>query len=54
MQQGLFENLSVQQINRALLLTQPAHLQALAQEELSPEQRDERRAALVHRLMTPE
>lgn len=50
-QQGLFDSLTVQQLNRALLLSQPAHLQRLSNETLGPEDRDERRAKLVRELL---
>jgi protein arginine kinase len=51
-QQGLSEDLNAAQLNRALLLSQPAHLQRLAQETLAPEERDERRAMLIRRLLS--
>ena len=52
-QQGIFEKISLQQLNRALLLSQPAHLQRLSNEVLGPEERDERRAMLVRGLLNP-
>jgi protein arginine kinase len=50
-QQGLFGSLTIQQLNRALLLSQPAHLQRLSNEVLGPDERDERRAMLVRELL---
>lgn len=50
-QQGLFDSLTLQQLNRALLLSQPAHLQRLSNETLGPDERDQRRARLVRELL---
>ena len=54
LQQELFDGLTIQQLNRALLLSQPAHLQRLANAALGPEERDERRAMLIRRLLRPD
>jgi protein arginine kinase len=51
-QQGILDHLTVQQLNRALLLSQPAHLQRLNNAVLSTEERDERRAVLVRQLLS--
>ncbi|MCC6671347.1 MAG: protein arginine kinase [Planctomycetes bacterium] len=52
-QQGLIEGIGIPQLNRALLLSQPAHLQRLCMEKLSPVERDQRRAALIRDLLRP-
>ena len=46
-QQGLLPDLSAQDLNRLLLLTQPAHLQRLHGQSLEPAERDALRASLV-------
>ena len=53
-QQGILEGLTPAQLNRALLLTQPAHLQRLANDILTPDERDEQRALLIRRLLESE
>ena len=50
-QQGLVRELTVQTLNRALLLSQPAHLQQIYHEKLGPTERDQRRATLVRRVL---
>lgn len=50
-QQQLVEDISLEQINRALLLSQPAHLQRLCNGPLTASQRDQRRAAAVRRIL---
>lgn len=49
-QQGLLPELDLHQVNQAQLLSQPAHLQRLCREKLTPAERDQRRAALVRRI----
>lgn len=44
---GLVEGVDIRALNVALLLSQPAHLQRVHHGPLNPNQRDERRAALV-------
>ena len=44
---GIVKQLSVQKLNELFILTQPAHLQKLAGKELSPSERDIRRAELI-------
>lgn len=51
LQQGLLEHLTLDQINRALLLSQPAHLQRLCHATLSPGERDLRRATLIRQAL---
>jgi len=48
---GLIEHVSVRDLNVALLLSQPAHLQRVHQSPLNQDQRDERRATLVRGLL---
>jgi len=50
-QQGQLEGLDVVSLNRALLLCQPAHLQRIAQQRLSPDERDRRRAELLRQVL---
>lgn len=50
-QQQMLPQLEIPQINRALLLCQPAHLQRLSMEKLSPQERDQRRATLMRQLI---
>ena len=45
---GMVSGLSVEDIDRLMLFTQPAHLQREAAQELSPEKRDEYRASLLN------
>jgi len=44
---GLIQNMEVGRINELMLLTQPGHLQKVAGEELTPEERDELRARVI-------
>jgi len=44
---GILDMLVMRQVNEIMLLAQPAHLQKLLQEELSPSDRDAKRAELV-------
>lgn len=46
-QQGLIEHIGLDEVNVALLLAQPAHLQQLSNGPLSAEERDQRRATLM-------
>lgn len=48
---GLIEGLGVREINVALLLSQPAHLQRMHQTALTAEQRDEHRATLMRGIL---
>lgn len=50
-QQEMLDGLDLDAVNQALLWSQPAHLQRFAQQTLGPEERDERRAQLVRRLL---
>jgi protein arginine kinase len=50
-QQGVVDELSLEQINAALLLAQPAHLQRLCNETLPTDERDQRRASMMRRLL---
>jgi len=49
-QQGLLNGVTLNQVNQAQLLSQPAHLQRLCKEKLSAGERDQRRAALVRKI----
>jgi protein arginine kinase len=44
---GMVKNLNMQKLNELFILIQPAHLQKLAKTELSPAERDIRRAELI-------
>nr|WP_231686973.1 hypothetical protein [Bacillus sp. JCM 19034] len=44
---GLIKGLSGNILNELMILTQPGFLQQYAKEELTPDQRDERRATLI-------
>jgi len=44
---GMIKGLSVQQLNELFILIQPAHLQKLAGKEITPSERDIRRAELI-------
>ena len=44
---GMIKNLNVQKLNELFILIQPAHLQKLSQKELSPADRDIKRAELI-------
>lgn len=48
---GLVEGFEHKNVNRALLLSQPAHLQCYTRESLTPEERDQRRAQLLRELL---
>lgn len=48
---GLVDGFDPQNVNRALLLSQPAHLQRYTRETLAPEERDQRRAQLLRELL---
>ncbi len=48
---GLVQRLSVGRINEAMLLTQPAHLQKIAGETKTPDERDEFRARMARELL---
>jgi protein arginine kinase len=50
-QQGQLERLELPPLNRALLLCQPAHLQRVTQQRLSPDERDRHRAELLRRVL---
>ena len=49
--EGLLEGFDVQSLNKALLLSQPAHLQRHTRERLSAEDRDLRRAHLLRQVL---
>jgi protein arginine kinase len=49
--QGLLEGFDVPSINKALLLSQPAHLQRHTRERLTAEERDLRRARLLRQVL---
>lgn len=48
---GLVDGFDPQNVNRALLLSQPAHLQCYTRESLRSEERDQRRAQLLRELL---
>jgi protein arginine kinase len=48
---GVIDDVGVRELNIALLLSQPAHLQRVHQTTLTPGQRDERRATLVRNVL---
>lgn len=50
-QAGLVEGISIRDLSVALLLSQPAHLQRMHRSNLTPPQRDERRAALIRGIL---
>lgn len=50
-EKGLISGLTIQKVNRAVLLSQPAHLQRVYHQKLSPAERDERRATLIRKLL---
>jgi protein arginine kinase len=50
-QQGLIDDLEMTQLNRALLLSQPAHLQRMEGRLLGPSERDSERANLIRKLL---
>jgi protein arginine kinase len=47
----LFDHFTVPAINRALLLSQPGHLQRHTRELLKPEERDQRRAQMLREVL---
>ncbi len=48
---GLIGGLAIREVNTALLLSQPAHLQRMHQSTLTSEQRDEHRASLMRGIL---
>ncbi len=50
-QQGILPELDIETLNRALLLTQPAHLQRTVGAKMTPQERDARRAELTRTLL---
>lgn len=48
---GLVDGFDIPSLNKALLLSQPAHLQRFTQERLDPEERDQRRAKLLREVL---
>jgi len=46
-EEELLEGFAIAAVNRALLLSQPGHLQRHTREQLNPEERDQRRAQLL-------
>ena len=50
-EQGLIPDISLGKVNTALLLAQPAHLQRLCSETLSTDERDQRRATLMRKVL---
>ena len=50
-QQGILDGIQVADLNKALLLTQPAHLQRFTKERLDAAARDQRRAALLRNIL---
>jgi protein arginine kinase len=50
-EEELLEGFEVADINRALLLSQPGHLQRHTREKLQPEERDQRRAQLLREVL---
>ncbi len=48
---GLVDGFDIPSLNKAMLLSQPAHLQRYTQERLDPEQRDQRRARLLRQVL---
>ncbi len=49
---GILSDLKMEQVNRMFLFSQPGHLQAIGEGELSSEDRDLKRAALVRQILT--
>lgn len=49
-QQGILEAPNLDRIHRALLLSQPAHLQRVCKTPMTPQERDERRARLIREI----
>lgn len=52
-QQGLIDGIDLDNVNKALLLAQPAHLQQLSNGPLSADERDQRRATLMRKILEP-
>jgi protein arginine kinase len=50
-EQGLIPDIGLSEVNTALLLAQPAHLQRLCNQSLTAEERDQRRAALMRKVL---
>jgi protein arginine kinase len=50
-EEDLIEGFTIAAVNRALLLSQPGHLQRHTRELLNPEERDQRRAALLREVL---
>lgn len=50
-QEKLLSGFSIADVNRALLLSQPGHLQRFTRERLQPEERDQRRAQLLREVL---
>lgn len=48
---GVVDGFEIASINKALLLSQPAHLQRFTKERLEPEERDQRRAKLLREVL---
>jgi protein arginine kinase len=51
LQQRILDGFDVRGLNKALLLSQPGHLQRFTKERLGPEERDQRRAILVREVL---
>ncbi|MEO6596239.1 MAG: protein arginine kinase [Planctomycetota bacterium] len=49
--EGLLDGFSTADVNRALLLSQPGHLQRHTREQLKPDERDQRRAQLLRDIL---
>lgn len=52
-QQDLIDGIELAMVNQALLLAQPAHLQQLSSGPLAAEERDQRRATLMRKILEP-
>ncbi|MBM4062464.1 MAG: protein arginine kinase [Planctomycetes bacterium] len=50
-EEDLISGFSVADVNRALLLSQPGHLQRFTQQRLQPDERDQRRAQLLREVL---
>ena len=50
-EEELLEGFEIADINRALLLSQPGHLQRHTRERLAPDERDQRRAQLLREVL---
>lgn len=51
---GLLKNMDVRLINELFLLSQPAHIQKIVGKELSPLERDQRRARMIREMLRKE